>query len=176
MNLLSELNFFDGKSVKSLEQVFEKYKSNQNFLPQLVSLVGVEDSKIQIASTWLIKKLLEESNILETETLDKLCSSLKFVKGNWEAELHLCQILHLVKFQENNKTATEKFIRQCLGSENKFVRAWSYSAFYRFSLEFEGIENEVKKLLQNALETEAASVKARIRNILTKGVKTNEEL
>ncbi|KAA3604629.1 MAG: hypothetical protein DWQ06_04085 [Calditrichaeota bacterium] len=171
MDLLSELNFFDGKRVKSLEQVFEKYKFNEFFLLQLVKFVRIEDSKTQTASTWLIKKSLEESLTLEPSLLGKLFTSLKFVEGNWEAELHLCQILHFVEFQKDYKNEIESFVRKCLKSENKFVRAWSYSAFYKLSLDFEEFESEVKMLLESALENEAASVKARIRRILKEGIK-----
>lgn len=171
MDLISELNFFDGKRVKSLEQVFEKFKSNENFLPQIVNLIGIEDSKIQIASTWLIKKSLQESLKLEPKLLENLFRNLKFVEGVWEAELHLCQVLSFVEFSKNGKNEIETFVRKCLKSQNKFVRAWAYSAFYKFSLEFEEFSSEAKVLLENALENEAPSVKARIRRILTDGIK-----
>lgn len=61
------------------------------------------------------------------------------------------------------------FLRNCLISDNKFVRAWAYNGFYELALQYPAYKTEVKKFLDMAMKDEAASVKARVRNILKRG-------
>jgi len=84
----------------------------------------------------------------------------------WETKLHVLQCLSYLTVGKQDVPPLETFLRECLASENKFVRAWAYNGFYELSLQYPQFQVEVDQLLQQALEDEAASVKARVRNIL----------
>jgi hypothetical protein len=60
------------------------------------------------------------------------------------------------------------FLRTCLADENKFVRAWAYNGFYLLSQQYPEYQQETEQFFAMAMRDEAASVKARIRNILKK--------
>ncbi len=53
----------------------------------------------------------------------------------------------------------------------KFVRAWAYDAFYRLATQHPGYRPEVWRLLEQGMQEEAPSVKARIRQLLREAEK-----
>lgn len=59
-----------------------------------------------------------------------------------------------------------------LSDNNKFVRAWAYNGLYELSRQYEDLRIETMLLLDAGLNDEAASVRARIRNILRAENKT----
>ncbi len=69
---------------------------------------------------------------------------------------------------QNHKDEIEKFLRECLGNEKKFVRAWAYNGFQILAEQFSEYKEEVSKLFEQALREEATSVKARIRQLMNK--------
>ena len=80
--------------------------------------------------------------------------------------MHLLQCLPYLTIDTREVKQLEPFLRRCLQSENKFVRAWGYNGFNELALQHADFKPEVDSLLAAALEEEAPSVKARIRNIL----------
>jgi hypothetical protein len=52
-----------------------------------------------------------------------------------------------------------------LQEENKFVRAWAYHGLYELAKQF-GDSDNVIPLVMKGMNDEAASVRARVRNIL----------
>jgi hypothetical protein len=85
---------------------------------------------------------------------------------SWGSKLHLLQCLPHLAIDERAKPALESFLRDSMGSDNKFVRAWAYNGFHVLALQYPQYRAEAKRLLGRALKSEAASVKARIRRIL----------
>jgi len=67
---------------------------------------------------------------------------------------------------ENESAGVERFLEACLENDNKFVRAWAYNGFNELSLRFPRYRERVDGMLARAGVSEAASVRARIRNIL----------
>ncbi|MEW8322573.1 MAG: hypothetical protein AB2606_07985 [Candidatus Thiodiazotropha taylori] len=61
------------------------------------------------------------------------------------------------------------FLRECLTSSNKFVRAWSYNGFYELAIQHPQYQQETKVFFEMAMRDKAPSVKARIRNIMKRG-------
>jgi hypothetical protein len=68
-----------------------------------------------------------------------------------------------------DRIEVETFLRQTLNDSNKFVRAWSYNGFYQLARHFPQYREEAEAIFEMALRDEAASVKARVRNIIRAG-------
>ncbi len=60
-------------------------------------------------------------------------------------------------------------MRKCLEDDNKFVRAWAYNGFYELAKQYPEYRTEAGQLFEMALRDEAASVKARVRNVMKQG-------
>ena len=69
---------------------------------------------------------------------------------------------------ENQTEKLYYHLRHCLSDTNKFVRAWSYNGLAELAKQYPQYRGEVKQLFELAQndDSEAASVKARIRNIV----------
>lgn len=62
----------------------------------------------------------------------------------------------------------KSYLNVCLEHDNKFVRAWAYIGKFELSVQYKEYKLETMVLLEAALQNEAASVRARIRNIMKK--------
>jgi hypothetical protein len=89
--------------------------------------------------------------------------------NSWQSKLHLLQCVSYFKVSKSNRKKLELFLRDCLASSNKFVRAWAYNGFYLLAMQHPQYKEETQSFFKMALRDEAASVKARIRNIMKQG-------
>lgn len=121
--------------------------------------------ELQRAATWLLKRHLEAGNSLSPGGSRVILDALPD-QEHWESKLHVLQCLPYLEIPEDQSAGLERFLDSCLESDNKFVRAWAYNGFNELSLRFPRYREEVKLMLARAGESEAASVRARIRNIL----------
>ncbi|MCP4400146.1 MAG: hypothetical protein GY801_22915 [bacterium] len=62
------------------------------------------------------------------------------------------------------------FLKACLVDRHKFVKAWAYNGLYELATQHREYTEETQQLFDMAMRDEATSVKARIRNIMKKGV------
>ncbi len=161
-----EIIAWDGKSTDDISSVYEKYHSKPNFIDNILS--QIHDVSIQKGGTWLLKKWLESGNKLKVEHIKIIYDSLHVLE-HWESKLHVLQILQYMPIDSVQKTKVESFLRITLTDDNKFIRAWSYNGFYELASQHPEYMEEVKQFFEIALQDEAASVKARIRNIIKKG-------
>ena len=90
----------------------------------------------------------------------------------WDAKLHLLQCLPYWIVMETAVSTIHSFLHNCLKEQNKFVRAWAYSGFYELAKQHPHFRTETKNLLAQASQEEAASIKARIRQIYKKDGKS----
>ena len=84
---------------------------------------------------------------------------------HWEASLHLLQMLPGWPIPRGKTKRLAKRLRENLEADNKFVRAWCYNGLFELARQHGEFRDEVSQLLDQAEQTEAASVKARIRKI-----------
>jgi len=167
MTRLAEiLKSWNGKQVDYIKNIYQVYHQHPDFISNLLALLN-QDQALQKAITWLIKYHVEQKNDLsktETTQLVRSCNNLK----HWEAQLHFLQILPYLKLEANQVEVVEPLIGQLLGSSKKFVKAWAYNGLYELTQYKPELKNDAIILFNAALETESASVKARIRNLLKK--------
>ena len=150
MTLLEEIASWDNKSATVLQSTYERHSDREDFLATI--LEHIADVELQRAATWLLKRHLEVGNSLSP--------------GGSRAILGVLQCLPYLDIPEDESAGLEQFLDSCLESDYKFLRAWAYNGFNELSLRFPRYREEVNRMLARASESEAASVRARIRNIL----------
>ncbi|MYJ77051.1 MAG: hypothetical protein F4047_02600 [Caldilineaceae bacterium SB0670_bin_27] len=163
MTLLDEIASWDGKSATALQSTFERHSDEEDFLATI--LEHIADVELQRAATWLLKRHLEAGNSPSPGDSRAILGVLSD-QEHWESRLHLLQCLPYLDIPEDQSTGLEQFLDSCLESDNKFLRAWAYNGFNELALRFPRYRDEVNLMLARASESEAASVRARIRNIL----------
>ncbi|MYC83381.1 MAG: hypothetical protein F4X19_15015 [Acidobacteria bacterium] len=163
MALWEEIASWDGKSAAALQSTYERHSDEEDFLATI--LEHIADVELQRAATWLLKRHLEAGNPLYPGGSLAILGVLSD-QEHWESKLHILQCLPFLDIPEDESPGVEEFLDSCLESDNKFLRAWAYNGFNELSLRFPRYREEVNLMLAKAVESEAASVRARIRNIL----------
>lgn len=164
--LIEILNDWNGKQVNYLKQIHENYHIRPDFIPHLLKLLSTHPN-VQKASTWLIKYHLEQKYALTTTQTTELIDICPILK-DWEAQLHVLQMLPYLQLNDSLIEILEVFIEKLLDSPKKFVKAWTYNALYELTHYQPERKVDMLILFQAALETESAAVKARIRNLIKK--------
>jgi len=135
-----------------------------SFINQLVLLVADDDPKIQIRSTWLLKRLAEEKTAFKSEQLIAMFDSVSALV-HWEARLHICQMLQHITIPKGCETKLAWFLVRCVDEKNRYVRAWAYSGFYELAKQHPEYREYSMEQLNRADSEKSAAVKARVRSI-----------
>jgi hypothetical protein len=155
------------KPSADLSELYMALSDQPEFENRLIeSLNG--DEEIHRVATWLIKHHFEQKKRFTEQQIACVFKHLGHLR-NWEAKLHVLQVLPYVLVPEQYKDSVEDFIRGCLSEINKFVRAWAYNGFYELACQYPELRPEAEILFEEASDDEAASVKARVRNIQKQG-------
>ncbi|MDF9794877.1 hypothetical protein OKW21_000140 [Catalinimonas alkaloidigena] len=162
-SLQQVLSDWEGKKVDMLKRAYQKYHDQPFFVEEILSSLNSEAE--QKAASWLLKHHLEQAYSLSSKEILTLTHHLQHISG-WESRRHLLQILPLIDIPKEAQLAVEDFVRESLPSDNKFVRAWAIQGMYELSRQRPELQKEVYFLCEKAMQTEAASVKARVRKIL----------
>ncbi len=123
------------------------------------------DASLQRGATWLLKHHLENHATLNTSEIKSIYQSIELFT-HWESKLHILQSLEYLSIPKEFKATLELFIRPCLKSNKKLLRAWGYHGFYHLNKSFPEYSKETDLLLQKAMLDESPSVIARINNLL----------
>jgi len=162
--LSEEIDSWDGRSVAALQSTYERHGAEEDFVATILSHVGRVAS--QRAATWLLKKHVEAGHSLSAAECRTVLGVLSD-QDHWESKLHVLQCLPYLEIGEDDCAGLEKFLKACTKSEKKFVRAWAYNGFNELASRFPRYREEVDRMLARVGTSEAASVRARIRNILS---------
>lgn len=161
--LRQQLLLWDGKSTDALKQLAFRFKGSDDLARTLITFMG--EPALQAGASWLLKNHLEGGGRLDRKLCGMIVGLLPRLR-HWEADLHVLQCASHLEIVQEDRPGFEQFLKRCIESENKFVRAWAYNGYYELSLQHPDCRDFVGPLLQKGLESEAASVKARIRNII----------
>ncbi|MFK7805067.1 MAG: hypothetical protein AB8G95_25770 [Anaerolineae bacterium] len=162
MVLKQKLEDWDQKSAGAIQAIYLLHHLDNCFISELLDLIP--HPMTETGATWLLKAHLERSQQLSSQDIAQLFTHLSKL-NSWEAKLHILQCLPYLQIDEACKSNVETFIRDCLLSKNKFVRAWAYGGFFELSNQYSEFSKEFERLFENALENESPSVKARLRNL-----------
>ncbi len=166
MNIKQAISNWDGKSADDIAAIYHHHSGQSSFLTDIIALI--EHPSFQKPASWLLKYHLESGAKLEVKTSKNIYVLLTKLK-DWESRLHILQCIPMLPIEKTDKKKVELFLRDCLCDRNKFVRAWAYNGFYELSSQYPEYLEETKQFFEMAMRDEAASVKARIRNIMKKG-------
>ena len=161
-DLTEELHSWDGKSTAVLQSIYERHCAEEDFVA--TTLARIADVNLQRAATWILKRHLELGNSVSAGECRSILGSLS-VQQDWESKLHLLQCLAHLSIADEDRVSLEQFLEACVRSDKKFVRAWAYSGYHELALRFPEYRKRVDGMLARARQSEAASVRARIRNI-----------
>lgn len=171
MNFQSELAAWDGKTVATLEAIFARAGSDPQF-PDLQFVDALIDylsqPVLQKGASWLLKKRAESGDAFSAEQVDAIYALLPQLEA-WETKLHILQSIPALPISVAQREGVEDFLRSALLDKNKFVRAWAYNGFYELARQYPEFREEAGALFERSLHEEAASVRARVRNIMKKG-------
>jgi len=163
MDMEQQIAAWDSKTTAALEAVFAQYSQSEKTLAGLLPLMAVE--ALQKGASWLIKHAIEAGMPVTADDSRQLLAQLDNLV-HWESRLHILQCLDHLTVSARQKKRLERFLRACLQEDNKFIRAWAYNGFYRLACQHVEYQQEAQQLLEQGLNEEAASVKARIRRLL----------
>ena len=161
--LQHKIEGWDQKSAEAIREIYDQHHLDNGFTADTIELIASRSA--ESGATWLLKENFERGNMLTTEETHQLFLNLPALH-QWSSKLHILQCLPYLQINSEDKARVELFIRECLLEKNKFVRAWAYNGFYLLGQQHQEYQQEASKLLEVALEIEAPSVKARIRNLL----------
>lgn len=162
--LVAVLRSWDGVRTEHLHDLYVRCQDDPGFFIALVDICS-SDPDLMKAATWLIKHHYDHGHILTQTVTDRLLSSCNHA-DNWEARLHLLQLLPYVPLNEDNLTVVEEFVHRCMGDRNTFVRAWSYQGLVELAKHRPALKDEIIELCRIALEQESPAVRARVRQVL----------
>lgn len=168
MALADAVREWDGKSAEDISGIFQDYGRKPGFVDQVVDSIG--NPETERGMTWLLKAWLESGERLNSKQLSRIYRSLNELQ-HWEGKLHILQCIPHMPVPAANKENVEWFLREALSDNNKFIRAWGYNGFHQLAQQFPEYQTEVDQFIELAMRDEAASVKARIRNMLKQSEK-----
>lgn len=157
---------WDGKTTVLLEEAYGGYGREAWFVETIVGWHG--ERPLQRGASWLLKKHLETGGAIEPEQIQAIFRLLPELE-HWETKLHILQSMGYLPIDAADVERVEAFLRGCVAADKKFVRAWAYHGFWELARQYPAYRPEVGRMLGQALEDEAASVKARVRKLVKQG-------
>ena len=158
------LRSFDGRDAEQGNRIVEANEPTTELFRELLDRIGKGDRDQQSGGTWLIKAYLEHGARLDRALVGQLGGILEKL-SDWEGQLHVCQCVRFLSVPQRNTGQFARFLRSCMNSEIKFLRAWAYDAFFRLGQQHPRFAEEVQLLLDQAARDPAPSVRARVRNL-----------
>ena len=168
MNLNSDIAQWDMKSAGDIQLIYENYANTPKFVDQIALLLAVPS--MQRGASWLLKRhVADNGNSLEKHQHLAIYQTVDLLE-HWETKLHILQCMAYLPVPLECRNNVEKYVRDCLSAERKFVRAWAYSGFHSLAVQFPELQDEAVLLLNTALKQESAgSVKSRINRAIKLG-------
>lgn len=153
MDLSETLARFDGKHVDELRAASEGLDASE-----LAALPKFCRGEHAVAATWMVKLLIEANRVnLLAEAMECLHADMP-----WEAQLHLLQCVQHAPDVAITKVSV---IRQLMDHPKTLLRVWALDALVRIWTVEPALAVEAPKLVENALNDKAASVRARARQL-----------
>ncbi len=164
LDLRTRLDAFDGVHIDTLEAIAESLAPKPQAFDALCELARSDEGKMQSASTWLLKRLLEKGNRLSGEQTTALLNVLRR-DGHWEAKLHVLQMLGDLAIGADASPELWAKLSEQTKDKNKLIRAWSYHGLAVIADQHSAYRARAVDWLADGEKDEAASVRARIRRL-----------
>lgn len=155
---------WDGKHTDFLKSIYLENIERKTFFDDITDLY-LNNKELEHSTSWLIKHHFDNGYILRDEQIENVVNKMSELTF-WGSKLHLLQILPKIELSKKQADRIEPEIRRLLTSENKFLKAAAYEAYFEIAKLFPELKNEFKILCNERLSRESASVKVKIRRIL----------
>lgn len=155
---------FDGKTTGSLEAACKAAGQDFNRFERLFALAASQDTRLQIAATWTLRKLLE----LGAEMTAAHCAAfveIAAAQTAWEAQLHIAQSVQFIRNEDLNAQQLTEIIMPWQESKRPFLRAWTIDALCHLAQQDAALTPLAKSLMAKGETDPGASVRARVRNL-----------
>ncbi|WP_395373621.1 hypothetical protein [Marinicella sp. W31] len=164
MHTLKEaLQSWDGKQTDFIGQIYTDLSQHSDFIEDCIALL--QDPKLQSGASWLLKQHHDSGKRLDEQHITAVFNALEHLE-HWQAKLHILQSMAYMRVAKKQLNHVRQFIQLAINDDNKFVRAWGYDGLYQLARQYPQYSDETREFFSMAMRDEAASVKARIRNIL----------
>ena len=163
-SLAHRLESWDGKHVDYLEKLYLEELNNPEFMEEVIHCYSQFES-LQKASSWLIKHHYDQGNSLSDAQITRVLAMLGQLR-HWESLLHVLQLIPSFQVTKIQTESIEPVVHQALSTENKFVKAAAYAAYFELVKVIPALLGEFKVRCEDALEYESASIKVKVRKIL----------
>ncbi|MEM7110840.1 MAG: hypothetical protein AAF614_00295 [Chloroflexota bacterium] len=161
-DLIALLQTFDGKHVTPFQEAARALPPTPDTIAMLCNTADSEETAVEIGATWLIKHFLEQG-VAANEALSSQIIALLATARQPDSILHLLQSLPHITIPTAIEATLHQALTRHLTAKHKFVRAWSYNGLGLLAKQNRAYREETLALFAAAQETEAASVKVRIR-------------
>ena len=164
MSLIESLRRFDGKRTTELERLSASMSRNDDSVDQLLAAAEHDEKTVQVGSTWILKRWVEEG-VPEVEGMGANLVRLLKSAPYGEVRLHLLQMLTSIRVPARSLPELKRLLPILLTDDNKFVRAWALSVLAEIADQSDAMRKNVILTIQDAENDEAASVRARVRQL-----------
>jgi hypothetical protein len=158
------LSKWDHKHTVFLKSFYQENISKDTFINDIIQIF-LTNPKLEHATSWLLKHYFDQGETVEQEQIGLLLKKIEELTY-WGSQLHLLQILPKTPLTEKQAALIEPTIRKLLNSENKFVKAAAYEAYFEVVKVFPDLKHEFTLICKGALARESAAVKVKIKRIL----------
>jgi len=162
--LRARLSEYDGKATTFLGEAEAQYGDVEGYLDALIELLGDKDGHLANGASWLIKSALEQEKLLTAEQVRALTAQLVSIE-DWAAQLHICQSVRHVRVPEESAAKLAQWLDKLLDNKRPFLRAWSLDALSALAIQHSEYAGLFNSALQVAHGDDAASVRARARQL-----------
>jgi len=164
--LISSLLDWDEKHTEYLKRIYSEHSGHPNFINLVIDLF-LNHTGLDHSTSWLIKHHVDMQGNLNTQDITNVLSNLKNL-SYWGSTLHILQIIPKVELKKDLAEKIEIEVFKKLKSDNTFVRASAYEAYFEIVKLIPELKNEFRAICVDALEREKASVKVKIKRGLQK--------
>ena len=161
--ILEAIEAFDGKHTQPLAHVSEHMPSKED-IEYLLGMI-VDSVPARVPGTGILKAWLELGLKLEDADSMKMIQVLMSHDG-WEARLHLLQSLEYMHIDMDIVDELEVCLMEWIEDDSTLVRAWSFWGLGLVGRLFEDKAEHLKPIIEEGLEDEAGSVRARTKRAL----------
>lgn len=147
-----------------LSEAQAAFSSEPDYPQWLADFAGDEDWRVSSGSTWLLLDHLKQGNGLAATPLQKLLDSLDDL-SHWSAQLHVCQSIRHLHLDAVQASRFADWLETMLEHKRPFIRAWALDGMVSLGRKFEPLSGRAVAALDAAEKDEAASVRARARNL-----------
>ena len=162
--LRAKLSAYDGKATTFLGEAEAALSGEDGYLGALVSLLGEEEGHLASGASWLLKSALEQGRALSEGQIEALADQLPEIT-DWATQLHICQSVRLLTVSAGSAQRLADWLAALLDHQRPFLRAWSLDALGALAKAHCEHRPAFNVALALAQDDEAASVRARARNL-----------